>query len=80
MWKLNNCDVKRVDKAKSLGVIIDEKLIWEEQFRSTKCKINGCPVALKALKNVIPLFQLCNYYALCNHSINCVITQVLCAN
>ena len=26
LLKLNNCDVKRMDKAKSLGVIIDEKL------------------------------------------------------
>ena len=63
--KLNNCDVKRVDKAKSLGVIIDEKLNWEEQFRRTKGKISGGFAALKRLKNVIPQSQLCNvYYAL----------------
>ena len=63
--KLNNCDVKRVDKAKSLGVLIDEKLNWEEQYRRTKGKISGGFAAPKGLKNVIPQSQLCNvYYAL----------------
>ena len=52
--KRNNCDVKRVDKAKYLGVIIDEKLNWEEQFRRTKGRISGGLAALKRLKNVIP--------------------------
>ena len=27
--KLNNSDIKRVDKTKSLGVIVDEKLSWD---------------------------------------------------
>ena len=45
--KLNNCDIKGVDKAKSLGVIIDEKLNWEEHFRPTKSKISGGLAALK---------------------------------
>ena len=63
--RLNSCDVKRVDKAKALGVIIDEKLNWEEQFRCTKGKISGGRAALRRLKNVIPQSQLCNvYYAL----------------
>ena len=63
--KLNNCDIKRVDKAKSLGVIIDEKLNWNEQFRRTKGTTSRGLAALKKLKNVIPQSQLCNvYYAL----------------
>ena len=63
--KLNNCDIKRVDMAKSLGVIIDEKLNWDEQFTRTKGKMIGGLAALKALRNVIPQSQLCNvYYAL----------------
>ena len=60
--KLNNCDVKKVDKAKSLWVIIYEKLNWEEQFRCTKGKISRGLAALKGLKNVIPQSQLCNVY------------------
>ena len=63
--KLNYCDVKRMEKAKSLGVIIDEKLNFEEQFRRTKRKISGGLAALKRVKNAIPQSQLCNvYYAL----------------
>ena len=54
-----------MDKAKSLGVIIDEKLNWEEQFRQTKGKMSGGLAALKRLKNVIPQSQISNiYYAL----------------
>ena len=51
--KLNNCDIKRIAKAKSLGVIIDEKLNWNKQFRCTKSKMNGGLAALNKLKNVI---------------------------
>ena len=57
---LNNCDLKSADKAKSLGVIIDEKLNWEEQFRHTKGKLSGGLAALKRLTNVIQQSQLCN--------------------
>ena len=48
MLKLNNSDIKRVDKTKSLGVIVDEKLNWDEQFKSAKGKMSG---GLAALKN-----------------------------
>ena len=58
--KLNNCDIKRVDKAKSLRVIINEKLNWHEQFKRTKSKISGGPAAQKNLKIVISQSQLCN--------------------
>ena len=65
MLKLTNWDVKRVNKAKSLGVVIDERLNWEEQFRCAKGKIIGGLAAPKRLTNVIPQSQLCNiYYAL----------------
>ena len=65
MLKVNNCGIKRVDKAKSLGVIIDEKLNWDEQFRRTKSKMSGGLAALKKMKNIISQSQLCNvYYAL----------------
>ena len=60
--KVNNCDIKRVDKGKSLGVIIDDKLNWDEQFRHTKSKMSGGLAALKKLKNIISQSQLCNVY------------------
>ena len=63
--QLNNCDVERVDKAKSLGVIIDEKLNWEEWFRHTKGNMRGGLEGLNRLQNVIPQSELCSInYAL----------------
>ena len=48
--KLNNCDIKRVEKSKSLGVIIDEKLNWDEQFRRTTSKMSGGLAELKKVQ------------------------------
>ena len=48
--KLNNSDIKRVAKTKSLGVIVDEKLHWDAQFKRTKGKMSGGLAALKKLK------------------------------
>ena len=63
--KLNNSDIKRFDMTKSLGVIVDEKLSWDEQFKRTKGKMSGGLTALKKLKNIIPQSQLFSlYYAL----------------
>ena len=45
--KLNNSDIKRVDKTKSLGVIVDEKLNWDAQFEHTKGRMSGGLAALK---------------------------------
>ena len=47
MPKLNNSDIKRVDKMKCLGVIVDEKLNWDAQFKRTKGKMSGGLAALK---------------------------------
>ena len=60
--KLDNSDIKRVEKVKSLGVIVDEKLNWEEQFQRTKGKMSRGLAALKKLKNIIPQSQMCNVY------------------
>ena len=54
MLKLNNSEIKRVDKTKSLGVIVDDKLNWGAQFKRTKGKMSGGLAALKKLKNVVP--------------------------
>ena len=36
--KLTNCDIERVDKTKSLGVIIDEKLIGKHSLGAPKAR------------------------------------------
>ena len=48
--KLNNCDIKRVEKSKSLGVMIDEKLNWDELFRRTRSKMSGGLTELKKVQ------------------------------
>ena len=60
--------IKRVDKTKSLVVIVDEKLNWDEQFKRTKGKMSGGLAALKKLKNVLPQSQLCNVYHILTES------------
>ena len=48
--RLNGADIKRVKKTKSLGVIVDEGLNWEEQFKTIKGKVSGGLTSLKKLK------------------------------
>ena len=55
---LNNSEIKRVTKTKSLGVMADEGLNWDDQFSKVKGKINGGLKSLKKLKNLISQSQL----------------------
>lgn len=34
LLELVNCEIKRVEKTKSLGVIIDKGLKWKNQYKS----------------------------------------------
>ena len=62
---LNNSDIKRVNKARSLGIIVDENLDWDEQLKRTTSKISAGLSAVKWLKNIMTQTQLCCvYYAL----------------
>ena len=59
------CEISRVDKTKCLGVTVDDKLNWGNQFRSVKGKITSGLAPLKMLKNIILQSQLMHvYYAL----------------
>ena len=49
--RLNGSDIKRVKKTKSLGVIVDERLNWEEQFKTVKGKVHGGLTSLKVEKH-----------------------------
>ena len=60
--KLNGSDIKQVKKTKSLGVVVDERLNWEEQFQTVIRKVHGGLASLKKLKNILPQSQLSNVY------------------
>ena len=38
---LNNSEIERAKKTKSLGVIVDEGLNWEQHFKVVKGKVRG---------------------------------------
>ena len=38
---LNHSEIKRVNKTKSLGVVVDEGLNWEQHFKNVKRKVRG---------------------------------------
>ena len=57
---LNGTAVERIPK--SLGIILDESLTWDEQFKAVKSKVCGGLSALKRLKNIILQSQLCSVF------------------
>ena len=63
--ELGSKEIKRISNAKSLGVMLDEYLNWDEQFKSVKSKICGGFASLKKLKNILPQSKLYSvYYAI----------------
>ena len=60
--ELNGSEIKRVEKTKYLGIIIDKNLNWDEQFKRVRSKINTDLMGLKRLKNTLPQSQLCYVY------------------
>ena len=63
---LNNSEIKRVAKTKSLGVVervvVDEALNCENQISKVKEKISRGLRSLRKLKNLIPQSQLDHVY------------------
>ena len=51
---LNNKEIKRVSSTKSLGIMVDEFLNRDDQFKIVKSKICGGLASLKKLKNILP--------------------------
>ena len=45
--KLNGSEIKRVKKTKSLGVIIDQGLHWEDQYKSYQSESTRGPCFFK---------------------------------
>ena len=60
--KLSGSEIKRVKKTKSLGVIINQGLNWEDQFKAIKAKVRGGLASLKTLKNIVSQSLLSNVY------------------
>ena len=62
---INGTDIKCVTKMKSLGIVVDENLSWDKQYRTLKGNIYGGLSSLKMLKNIFPQTKLCHvYYAI----------------
>ena len=51
---INGTEIRRVTKTKSLGVVVDESLLWHEQYKIVQGKIYGGLPSLKKLKTMIP--------------------------
>ena len=47
-----------VQYSKSLGVIVDDYLNWDDQFKIVKSKICGGLASLKKLRNILPQSKL----------------------
>ena len=63
--KLNGSEIKRASKTNSLGVMVDENLKCDKQFKTVKNKICGGLTSLKKLKKILPQSKLCSvYYAI----------------
>ena len=59
---LNGAEIKHVKETKSLGIIVDGGLNWNEQWRKVKGKVSGGLRSLKKLMKIVPQSQLVNIY------------------
>ena len=62
MLKIFNHKLKKVDKVKFLGVIIDEKLNWEPQIEHLTDKLNSSIIMIKRIKKFIPESEYMKIY------------------
>ena len=60
--RMNGLEIKRVANTKSLGIIVDEGLNWEQQFKTVYNKSRGGLESLKRLKNILFQSSLSNIY------------------
>ena len=59
---LNECQLKKVQSTKFLGVIIDEGLTWEAHIEHLEKKLNSCIVMIKWIKSSIPESEYLKIY------------------
>ena len=54
--------LKKVDKTKFLGIIIDDKLSWDDHIDYLCAKLNSCIVMIKRISKFIPKSQFISIY------------------
>ena len=59
---LDHTRIKQVHKTKYLGLTVDDKLCWDEQYKSVTGKVVGGLASIRKLKNILPQSQLLNVY------------------
>ena len=60
--KLAGAKLKKVDKVKFLGVVIDDKLNWEAHVEHLKEKLNSSIVVIKRIKKFVPQSEYLKIY------------------
>ena len=60
--ELGEAEIKRVDKSKTLGVIIDEHLTWKNQVDSIRKKVSKGIAMLRRMKEYVPISTLIKVY------------------
>ena len=61
-FKMNGTEIKRAHHVKYLGLVIDEKLNWDDHFKLLKGKVGAGLSSLKQLKHTLPQSKLCSLY------------------
>ena len=51
---LNGQKIKKTDKARFLGIVIDENLNWDMHLEHIEQKLNSCIITIKRIKKFIP--------------------------
>ena len=60
--ELGEAEIKRVDKSKTLGVIIDEHLTWKNQVDSIRKKVSKGIAMLHRMKEYVSISTLIKVY------------------
>ena len=59
---INEEPIKRVQKVKYLGTMVDENLKWNEQYKKLKGKIKSALSSLQKLRNILPQSKIDQVY------------------
>ena len=62
LFYLHNIRIKQVQKTKYLGLTVDDKLSWNEQYKSIKGKVADGLASLRKLQIILPQSRLLNVY------------------
>ena len=60
--RLRNDEIKRVNATKTLGIIVDDQLLWKSHINSSVSKISKGIGMLRRMKPYVPKFELIHVY------------------